>query len=269
MTRVAVLGHVEWVDFVGVDRYPGRGELIAARRASVGVGGGGGVAASVLAERGAEVDFFCALGRDANGQAAAAELRERGIREQVAWRGTPTRRVVTLLEQGGERTIITIGDRLAPAGDDDLDWARLVRADGVYVTAGDADAVRRAREAGVLVATPRARDGLEAAGCTIDALVFSAGDEDESRWASRLEPRARLMVATEGTRGGRWWGESEGRWPAAPLPGEPQDDYGCGDSFAAGFMYGLAQGLPVADAAGIGAAWGAWALTMFGAPSQR
>jgi ribokinase len=261
-----VVGHVEWVDFVGVDRYPVRGEVLGARCAAVGAGGGGAVAAAVLAEHGAEVEFFCALGRDANGEAAAAELRGRGVALQMAWREAPTRRVVTLLEDGGERTIVTIGERLAPAGEDELDWSRLAGADGVYLTAGDAGAVRRAREAGVLVATPRARDGLESGECAIDALVFSSGDADERRWAGRMEARTRLMVATESAAGGRWWGESEGRWPAAELPGRARDDYGCGDSFAAGFTYGLAQGRPVGEAAAVGAEWGARALTAFGAP---
>jgi ribokinase len=263
---VAVVGHVEWVDFVGVARYPARGEVLDARCASVGAGGGGGVAAGVLAAYGAEVDFFCALGRDANGETAAAELRERGVGLQVAWREPPTRRVVTLLEDGGERTIVTIGQRLAPAGEDDLDWGRLAGADGVYLTAGDAGAVRRAREARVLVATPRARDGLDSEDCAIDALVFSAGDADERHWAARMQARTRVMVATESSDGGRWWGESEGRWRAAELPGRPRDDYGCGDSFAAGFMYGLAQGRSVGEAAVVGAEWGARALTIFGGP---
>ena len=50
------------------------------------------------------------------------------------------------------------------------------------------------------------------------------------------------MVATEGADGGRWWGESEGRWAAVPPPGPVRDSYGCGDAFAAGFTYGLAAG---------------------------
>jgi ribokinase len=266
VTRVAVVGHVEWVDFVRVRRYPTRGEVSQASGAFVHAGGGGVVAAAVLAELGAEVDFFCALGRDANGRAAARELQERGVAVQVAWREEPTRRVITLLEAGGERTIVTIGERLQPAGADELDWGRLAAADGVYVTAGDPDAGLRARQAGVLVASPRARETLGDPDLSIDALIFSAADRDERERAERLRRRTRLMVATEGARGGRWWGESEGRWPAVPVPGEAKDDYGCGDSFAAGFAFGLAQGLGPAQAAAIGAERGARALTIDGAP---
>ncbi len=266
MTRVAVVGHVEWVEFLRVADFPARGSVTAAQAAFAHAGGGAVVAAVVMAELGAEVDFFCALGRDANGEAAAAELGARGVSVQAAWRDLPTRGVVTLLEPGGERTIITLGDRLEPQASDPLDWDRLGQAAGVYFTAGDAGAARQARRAKVLVATPRARQGLCNGGVTIDALVYSAGDGDELGWAERLRDQTRLMVETEGDAGGRWWGESEGRWPAVATPGEPQDNYGCGDAFAAGFTLGLADGRSAAGAAEIGAQRGAEMRTRAGAP---
>src|ERR1700733_3713104 len=92
MTRVAVVGHVEWVDFVSVPHLPVHGKILSADSASARAAGGGGVAASVLAELGAEVDFYCALGRDANGEAAVAQFEDRGVRVHVAWRDAPTRR---------------------------------------------------------------------------------------------------------------------------------------------------------------------------------
>jgi ribokinase len=266
VTRVAVVGHVEWVDFVRVDQFPARGEVRHAQRAFARAAGGGAVAAAMLAELGARVDFFCALGRDDNGEAAAAELTRRGVTVHVAWRQTATRYAFTLLDGGGERTIVTVGERLQPAGDDELPWELLQRADGVYLTAGDTAAVRRARCAPVLVSTPRVREPLHDGKVQVDALVFSAADGDEVRWAQTFAAQTRLMVATEGGYGGHWWGESEGRWAAVPPPGEIQDPYGCGDSFAAGFTCGLAQGLAVADAAGVGAQCGARTLARSGAP---
>ncbi len=261
-----MVGHVEWVEFLRVARFPERGSVTDARAGFAHAGGGAVVAAVVMAELGAEVDFFCALGRDADGEAAAAELRAAGVTVQAAWRDVPTRRVVTLLEPAGERTIITLGERLEPHAADPLEWDRLEHTAGVYFTAGDAGAVQQARRAGTLVATPRARDGLHDGAVTIDALVYSAGDSDELDWSHRLRERTRLMVETEGAAGGRWWGESEGRWPTVPTPGEPQDDYGCGDAFAAGFTVGLADGLPVLGAAAIGAQRGAEMRTRSGAP---
>ena len=89
---------------------------------------------------------------------------------------------------------------------------------------------------------------------------------DEQAWAERSAHRARLLVCTEGPAGGRWWGMAEGRWDAADPPGEARDSYGCGDSFAAGFTFGLAGGLSVEEAAALGARCGAVALTRAGAP---
>jgi ribokinase len=228
--------------------------------------GGGGVASVVLARLGAEVDFFLALGRDADGQAAEAQLQEQGVRTHVAWRSEPTRRAVTLLEHAGERTIVTIGERLEPWGSDELEWSRLDHADGVYVTAGDARAMEHARRAKVLVASPRARHGLAEADIPIDALVFSARDRDEREWAQVIAPRTRLLVATDGPNGGRWWGVSEGTWSAVPAPGPIKDSYGCGDSSAAAFTYALAGGATPAEAAALGAKLGAECLTRTGAP---
>jgi ribokinase len=261
-----VVGHIEWVDFVPVQRFPRPGEIVHVDDAFTRAAGGGGVAAGVLAELSDDVDFYLALGRDPAGEAAAKQLEERGIRLQIAWRDEPTRRAVTLLESTGERTIITIGERLEPLGADDLAWATLQQTAGVYMTAGDPAALERARQAQIVVASPRAREALEKDGPTVDALVFSDHDEDERAWAQRTAGRARLLVATQGADGGRWWGESEGRWDAAPLPGAPKDTYGCGDSFAAAFTFGLARGDSVQQAAALGATWGARALTCVGAP---
>ena len=268
MTRVAVIGHVEWVEFVRLADYPPRGGLEQATRVAEHAGGGAVVAAAVLASLGAEVEFFCALGDVERAQRSERELTARGATVHAARRSQPSRFVFTMLDDGGERTIVTVGERLQPAGDDALDWDRLTAIDGVYFTAGDDRALAAARSARTLVVTPRAGD--HAAGLStapqVDATVFSADDRDEVRWASDWEPRSRLLVATEGAEGGHWWGESSGRWPAAPVPGPIRDTYGCGDAFAAGLMFGLASGRPIAEAAAIGARCGAEMLTRVGAP---
>ena len=266
VTRVAIVGHVEWVDFLRVDAYPTRGSVKEAVRERRNAAGGAVVAAAVLAGLGAEVEFFSAVGADETGDAAIAELEARGIRVHAARRTAPTREVITLLDDGRERTIVTVGERLHANGDDDLDWGWLEHADGVYLTAGDASAVARSRAARALVATPRVGEPLDEANVTIDALVFSAADQDESRWVDRLSSNCRLLVATQGGHGGSWWGESEGTWNAVPPPGPIQDSYGCGDSFAAGFTFGLAQGLGPSEAAKIGARCGARLLASVGAP---
>jgi ribokinase len=266
VTRVGVVGHVEWVEFVSVAALPRGGQVARGRESFTRAAGGGAVAAVVLAELGAEVDFFCALGRDPNGLAAVAQLEQCGVRVHVAWREQPTRRALGLLVDGGERAVVTIGERMQPRGDDDLPWSSLEFADGVYFTAGDANALARSRAARNVVATPRAREAFRVGGPSVDALVFSAGDHEESAWARELSKRTRYLVATDGASGGEWRGESAGSWQAVAPEGPIRDDFGAGDSFAAGFTLGLAQGSSIAAAADLGASAGARALTRAGAP---
>jgi ribokinase len=268
MTRVAVVGHVEWVEFVRVPVIPARGGLEQATRIKEHAGGGAVVAAAVLVGLGADVEFFCALGDDERGARSERELTARGITVHAAPRSQPSRFVFTMLDSGGERTIVTVGERLQPAGADPLPWERLATIDGVYFTAGDEGALVHARSARQLVITPRAGDhatGLSAAP-TVDATVFSTHDRDEQRWASDWEGHSTLMVATEGKAGGHWSGASTGRWESVPPPGPIRDSYGCGDSFAAGVTFGLASGESIGEATAIGARCGAEMLTRVGAP---
>jgi ribokinase len=172
---------------------------------------------------------------------------------------------LTLLEGAGERTIVTVGERLQASGADELDWQLLAECDGVYFTAGDVGALENARRASTVVASPRGRAALEE-GPQIDALVFSQRDSDEVEWAKRLLGKARWFVETRGAEGGVWSGESDGSWRPIPPDGPVKDAYGCGDSFAAGFTFGLARGSPLPEAVELGARCGARCLTRAGAP---
>lgn len=263
--RMATIGHVEWTEYAAVDRVPRSGEVAHAGEPFSEPAGGGAVVAVQMARLGAESVFFTALGRDGHGQRSKQRLEQLGVRVHVAWREEPTRRALTLVDEDGERTIITLGARLAPALDDDLPWDELADTDGVYFTAGDCGALRAARQARVLVATPRARSALRA-GVALDALVLSESDPDERREAEALSQAPALLVHTEGARGGSYRRSDggSGRWCAAALPGPRGDSYGCGDSFAAGFTFGLATGLDADDAVELAARCGAACLTGHG-----
>jgi ribokinase len=207
--------------------------------------------------------FFTALGRDPLGDRAAERLEELGLTLHVAWRDAPQRRGFAYLDDDGERTITVIGERHAPSGEDPLPWAELADADAVYFTAGDAGALRHARDAGRLVTTPRAADTIAEAGMTLDALVHSGNDETERAAAARIRPAPELLIATQGRRGGTWTAEhgATGTFKAAELPGPLVDQYGAGDSFAGGFTYGLGAGLDVDAALELAARCGASNLT--------
>jgi ribokinase len=263
--RAAIVGHVEYVEFIPVERLPGPGEVVHGGDAFRRPAGGGGVACTALAALGDATELFTALGRDEPAESSLVQLAERHVTVHTARREQPTRRALTLLEHGGERTIITLGERLEPRGDDPLPWARLDGCAAVYFTAGDAGALAHARRAGVLVATPRAGAAL-GSGPGLDALVYSDNDPIERDWAAQFAGRARITVATEGAHGGRWWGETDGRWEAVAAPGPLLDTYGAGDTFAAVLAHALGAGERLPQAAALAARWGAAALTHPGAP---
>jgi ribokinase len=261
--RVAVVGHVEWVQFARVAHVPRPGEVLHARDPFEEPAGGGAVVAVQLARLAGESLLITALGEDEHGRRSRGRLRELGVQVHAARRGAPTRSAVTLVDDARERTITTFGARLEPVGEDAmLPWGELAKMDAVYFTAGDEGALRAARAARVLVASPRAIDAL-GHGVPLDALVLSGDDAIERREAARAQEEAELCVFTEGAQGGAYRERSggSGRWTAAPPPGEPADSYGCGDSFAAGLTYGLAAGLTAPDALALAARCGAMCLT--------
>ena len=264
--RVAVVGHIEWVEFAAVDHVPASGEVVHALDTFAEPAGGGAVAAVALARCAGEATLFTALGDDELAARSRDRLTELGVEVRAARRDGPTRRALTFLEPDGERTITTLGIRLEPTASDPLGWEDLAGFDAVYFTAGDAAALAQARAARVLVASPRARGAFSEGGQPLDALVLSAGDELEQGWAARLQPPAKLTMYTEGSRGGRWIGDGGrgGRWNAVPPPAPIADSYGCGDTFAATLAFALARGDELDAALALSAKAGAECLTRRG-----
>ncbi len=260
--RVAVVGHVEWVDFAVVPRLPRPGEILQARASWDEAAGGGAVAAVQMAKLTGGALFLTALAGDHLGSRTAEQLARQGVTVHAGARDGSQRRGFVFLDDDGERTITTLGDRLVPHGDDPLPWDELDDVGGVYFTGGDAAALAAARRADVIVATPRAEQALRDSGVTIDVLVHSGKDAGEELDPGELDPLPRTVVTTLGSKGGRWDGEAgSGTWEPLPLPGERVDAYGAGDSFAAGITTGLAGGMSIADAIALGARCGVTNLT--------
>ena len=231
--RVAVVGHVEWIDFARVERVPTPGQIVHASEAWEEPAGGGAVAAVQLARLAGSCLFLTALGDDEFGHRAKRGLEELGVRVEASWRPEQQRRGFVYLDSGGERTITVIGDRLGPNGDDPLPWPELAECDAVYFTGGDTGALRAARVAKKLVATVRAKETLAAAGVQLDMLVASSKDEGERYRPGEIEPPPVFVAQTAGSAGGSLLAAdgSTSHWAAAPLPAPPVDAYGAGDCF--------------------------------------
>ena len=261
--RVAVVGHHEWIEALRVDHLPVAGEIVHAIPEWQAPAGGGPAAAGQLLKLTGTVKFFTALGDEELGHYSARVMEEMGFTLHAVFRPEPTRRGIVHIDDTGERTITVIGERLAPFGDDELPWDNLSEVGAVYFTADDTAALRHARRARVLVATARAMDVLRAGGVQLDALVGSATDPAEVYEHGDITPEPRLVVRTEGGKGGTFQiaSESEQRFAAVPVPGPIVDRYGAGDSFAGALTYGLGAGLSPEEAVGLAARCGAAVLT--------
>lgn len=261
--RVAVVGHVEWVEFVRVERVPTPGEIVTALESWEEAAGGGAVAAVQLAKLNGSSSFFTVLGDDELGRRSFEQLSGQGVEVQCEFVSRPTRRGFTFVDEVGERTITVIGEKLHPSPSHHLPWLELARCDGVYFTAGDVGVLEAARRARVLVATSRELATLRRGAVELDALVGSGEDLSEQYQPGDLEPPPRLVVSTAGALGG--WTQPGGPFRAAPLPGPISDAYGAGDSFAAGLTFALARGLDREEALDLASRCGAAAMTGRGA----
>src|SRR5918999_2665572 len=164
LVNVAVVGHVEWVEFAPVERVPLPGEIAQAGATWEEAGGGGAVAALQLARLAGSATLYTALGDDELGRRAKAELEARGLNVAAVWRDEPQRRAFVFVDADGERTITVIGRKLSPRPDDPLPWENLDEADGIYYTADHEGALRQARRARLLVAPARELRTLRTAG---------------------------------------------------------------------------------------------------------
>lgn len=264
--QAAVVGHIEWVTFLRLDRDFAQGAIAHATTSWEEPAGGGGVASVELARLAGSCSLFTALGDDDLGRRARAVLEQHGVCVHAAARPSPQRRAVTLIEPSGERSIVVVGTSVEPRASDPIAIERLGLMDAVYLCKADAALVRAARAARVLVATARILPVLKEAAVPLDALVHSAHDEGECYSDGDLAPSPRLVVSTRGACGGTYRTESgeTGAWQAADVPSPVRDTYGAGDSFAAGLTFALGQGRPAPEALRFAAERGALALSRDG-----
>lgn len=247
--KVAVVGHVEWAEFVLVEEMPGAGQIAHGLDSWAVPAGGGAVVAAQLLKLAGSCDFFTALGDDELGRRSHAFLEELGITMHSEWVGQ-TRRAFVHVDSHRERTITTVGEKLRPRGP-----LPLAGYDAAFFVAGEVAALRSAREARFLAATPRELPTLTAGGVRLDLLVGSGTDPGE-RYEGGLD--VAVVCATEGVRGGIADGH---RFEAAPPPGPIEDTYGAGDSFAAALCFGLARGDSLDAALALAARAGAAVVT--------
>jgi ribokinase len=249
VVRCAVVGHVEVVEFARVSRLPEAGQIARATEVWSEPAGGGAVVAAQMMKLAGHCEFFTALGDDELGRRTVTSLAELGLDVHAQHFGQ-TRRAFTHVDDTGERTITVLGEKLLPRGPLPLEGY-----DAVFFVAGDVAALRSARAARFVAATPRELPTLREGGVRLDLLVGSGTDPGE-HYDGGVD--VDLVVRTEGVRGGT---VNDRRYEAAELPGPVADAYGAGDSFAASLCFALARGDGLDQAIELAARAGAAVLT--------
>jgi ribokinase len=237
----AVVGHVEWINFLMVDQLPKPGVISHSENSFEYPAGGGSIIAKTLSDLTLnKIHFFTALGNDDYGDRCFRILSNMGMKLHVAWRDKPTRRGFSLTDSQGERAITVIGERLAPNHKDHLEWDILKRMDGIFITAADAEIFKIARSSSVLCTTPRVGlNTINQSNVLLDGLIGSNLDPGEVFSFSEILVKPKYTIKTEGENGGIIF--PGGRYEALKNNKLKIDSYGCGDSFAAGILFGMAS----------------------------
>jgi len=262
--RFAVIGHIEWINFLKVSELPKPGIISHAEKSIEMPAGGGALIAKTLSElTNVQLHFFTSLGNDFYGNKCLEFFEKIGIKLHIAWRDEPTRKGFSLIDQEGERSITIIGKRLTPNINDNLEWSILNQMDGIFITAADKEIISKARNAKTLCSTPRI--GIELINKSkvlFDGLIGSNLDPDEFFALEDLHKRPRYVIKTEGEKGGIYI--PGGRFEAISNKNPKIDSYGCGDSFAAGILYGLSANWSIEKALKLGTVLGRNCIEHFG-----
>ena len=220
---------------------------------------GGQVASAVVACQswGVSTRYVGKLGDDSAAAMHASEFQRTGVEAQLLYvPGAASSKSLILVDRHGERTVLCRRDERLTLRPDELerDWitkARVLHVDG-HDTAAATVAARWAREAGVLVSADldETYPGVEELMENVDYLIVNkefphklTGESDLKTALRQIQQRygCSLTAATLGPDGVvAWDGESFHYAAAYQVP--VVDTTGAGDTFRAGFIYGLLQG---------------------------
>jgi len=244
------------------------------------LGGSSSILAHNLAVLGTRVGFISQVGDDEMADIALARLAESGLDLSHVTRREHTATGVTLLlPHGKQRHILTYPGVMSELSTADLDRSYLTSSRHFHLSS-------LFLQTGLQPGLPALFDALKAAGLTIS---LDTNDDPSDRWGGvldqlldkidillpnedelikiahaasteealeKLAPRVKLIVVKCGSRGAIVQQGPQRDW-IAPVPVDPVDTIGAGDSFDAGFLSAYLQGKDPLAAAAFGNLTGA------------
>ncbi|MFI9325101.1 PfkB family carbohydrate kinase [Kitasatospora aureofaciens] len=287
--RVIVIGSVNTDRILRCPVLPAPGETVLAADATLGFGGKGANQAVAAARMGAATHLVAKVGRDADGEAALADLRGAQVETGAVHThpDAPTGQAIVMVEPGGENSIVVLpgaNARLAPE-EVTAALARLhllpvdvvltsneVPAECIRATAAALPAagpnggtrwLHNTAPAGDLPGPgPTGRRPLVVANAVEARQLTGAATATEAAHAlARLAEGAVVTLGGEGAV--VVTGDGLTRLPAPAV--RVVDTTGAGDVFCGALAARLARGAALAEAAATAVAAGAFAVTALGA----
>lgn len=271
MTRIICAGHINWDVTLQVSALPdpdGETQIQSHRHAG---GGSAANVAAVLAGLGYDPMVLGSVGTDEYGPLVRQELDEAGVDCTYLQRVSGETTVKYLIVDGDGEVLVLARDGANEAYSvTDLPERQLARARAVHLTGQDPETARRlakrARQADVLVSVDpgrRVTDRDFDPVLELADIVFC--NEQEARAVDANAPAQ--TVVKKGADGAtvEWDGNME-RHEGFDVTAV--DTAGAGDSFAAGFLSSIIDGLTPDDALAVGNACGALAARTVGARTR-
>lgn len=226
------------------------------------------------------------IGRDQAAKLFLESLDDYHITSLYVPTDTPTSQTVCMITPDGERTFRAFHGacnemRGCHLNRESFEGIKLLHIEGYAMYNGDLveTAMRYAKEAGAKISidlasfelTKKFREPLMELLLDYVNIVFCNEDEARALVAQRPEQACRTLqklvdiaVVSVGV-DGCWVGEKGAITHCPAHPVEATDTCGAGDLFAAGFLHGLLEGMPLHQAAQIGAILGAAVVQCTGA----
>lgn len=281
--------HKGIMHLVESDRQAGILSHVDGRARTTELGGCAMNVVRILASLGTKTAFVGMVGRDEFGQRILERMRQLGIKPLLAQTDLPTGSCVVLVTADGERTMNThLGaSRLyneSHMPHEEIAKARFLHLEGYQ---WDTDGQKKAIEGAV--GTARRRDTRISLDVADPFAVTRSGDdfrrligegidvvfanEEEARLlydcspdetARKIAEQGAIAVVKLGADGALIQTRKEKHRIAAAPVAEVVDTNGAGDTFASGFLYGLAAGRPLPDCGKMAATLAADVITRIG-----
>lgn len=282
-SELVVVGSLNMDLVVQVERHPIPGETLLALGMETHPGGKGANQAVAAARMGGRVTMVGRVGQDGYGQVLLNGLASEGIVLEVGQSLAPTGIALIPVDRQGQNTVLVVpgaNATLQPADVEGLDWTgcKVLICQLEIPLDTVAQAARLARQAGAVTLLNAApAQPLDPAFLALfDLLVVNeteaglllnqpaATRQSAARMAHGLAQWVPQVVVTLGENGAAWHSPGGPGYLEA-FRVKAEDSTAAGDAFVGALAVGLAEGLPLNQAARLGMACGALAVTRAGA----